>query len=63
MFSINRDPVVDEIIFEATKDAGDFDVIFDSTFRVDEIIHAVIAKVLDGLWRYLTIREVGASDV
>jgi hypothetical protein len=36
--SVDRNPVVDEVILEASEDARDFDVVINPTFYVNEIV-------------------------
>ena len=62
MISINGDPVVDEVIFEASKYVRYFQLLLDATFCVHEIIEAVVFKVFGRFWRDLAIRKQGRTS-
>ena len=48
--SIDRNPVVDEIIFKTAEDTCHLDIIFDAILCVDEIIKAVVLKIFYRFW-------------
>ena len=45
--SIDRNPVVDEVVFKTSENARDFDVIFNAVLSVDEVIETVVFEVFD----------------
>ena len=53
--SVDRNPVVDEIIFKTAEDTCHLDIIFDAILCVDEIIKAVVLEILYGFWRDFAI--------
>ena len=49
--SVDSDPIADEIVFKAAKNMRDLHVVFNATFRVNEVIKAVVFKVFDRFGR------------
>ena len=54
-FSVDRDPVVDKVVFKTAEDMGDFEIVLDSSFCVDEVVEAVVFKILNGFWRDFSV--------
>lgn len=56
-FSVNGDPVVNEVVFETTEYAGNFEIIINSSesLGVDKVIKTVIFKIFDSLGRNVTV--------
>jgi hypothetical protein len=59
--SVDRYPIVYEIIFEASKNARDLDVVSDSSFGIDKIVQAVVLKVFSRFGCNFSIGELGCS--
>ena len=62
-FTVDRDPVIDKIIFKTSEYVRYLQVVFDTSFSIDEIIEAVIFEVLYSFWRNFSIRKLGGGRV
>jgi hypothetical protein len=56
--SVDRYPIVYKIVFEASKNARDLDVVFNSSFGIDKIVQAVVLKVFSRFGRDFSIGEL-----
>ena len=36
--SVDRDPILDKVVFEATEDARYFNIVFDASFGIYEVV-------------------------
>ena len=49
-FTVDRNPVVDKVIFETTKDPRNLDVVLNPSLGINKVIEAVVLEVLGIFW-------------
>ena len=57
--TVYRNPVIDEIIFEAAQNVRNLDVVLDASFSIDIIIYTVVFKIFDCFQSYFAIGKLG----
>jgi hypothetical protein len=61
--SVDRYPVVNKVVLEAAKDLGNLQIVFNPSFRVHEVILAVVFEILDRFWSDISVGEMrGTGD-